>query len=144
LFVYEGFKRDITEQMQLAMSNSPLFEQLQKESQRYLEGTGSIYWNEKEYKEGNDPVGMHVVSVSKQKMSEAKGTVLTKFFDENRVLLYFPVLEDWASYYEKNCREGLERRLLLQSVYKPLREYRMHKLCLYNSGAEELVEVAKK
>lgn len=144
LFVYEGFKRDITEEMQLAMSNSSLFEQLQKESQRYLEGTGSVYWNQKVYNEGEDPVGMHVVSVSKQKMKEAKGTLLTKFYDENRVMLYLPVLEDWASYYEKTCNEGMERRLLLQSIYKPLREYRMHKLCLYNSGEEELVEVVKR
>lgn len=144
LFVYEGFKRDISEEMQLSMSNSPLFEQLQKESQRYLEGTGSVYWNQKVYNEGDDPVGIHVVSVSKQKMAEAKGTLLTKFFDSNRVVIYLPVLEDWACYYENNCKEGIGRKLLLQSIYKPLREYRMQKLCLYNSGEEELVEVVKR
>jgi hypothetical protein len=144
IYAYEGFRGDLKEVILRAEANSNLFEQLRLESIQYLEGTDSIYWNQKEFKEGKEPKGIHVVSLSKHKMKECKGTLLSKYYDPERLIMYLPVLEDWARHYIGTSKESFDKKLILNSIINPLKEKRMHKLCLYNSGEEELVEVIKK
>lgn len=144
LYIYEGFRRDITEDLADASGSSYLFDQLKRESRSYLKGTESIYWNQKTYKEGKDPAGIHVVSVSSDAMNRSKGCILSKFYEENRALIYLPVLEDWTNYYLKTCKEGLDRKLLLSYIIEPLKEIRGRKLCIYNSSAGELVEIIRR
>ena len=143
IYAIENFSGDITAELNEASSNSFLFQQIRNESLKQLKGYQSIFWNMEHYTEGKDPIGYHVASVDKNQMQAAQGDILTKYLQENHVSLYLPILEDWCRYYIKNCNEGLQRRIILQSVADSLEPYNMKKLCIYNGTSEEIVDLLK-
>ena len=143
IYALENFRTDISDALKEAEMNSFLYQQLKNESARQLKGTESVYWNQPQYERGNDPVGYHLVSVDRNQFNESKGTVLTKYFQENQVSLYLPIVEDWCKYYMKSCNEGLQRRIILSSVAHALEPHKLKKLCIYNGSKEELVDLVR-
>ena len=143
IYCLENFRYDINESLREAEYNSSLLQQLKKESVQYLKGTKSVYWDQKDYKSGEDPVGYHLVSVDRHVFRESKGTLLTKYLQEQYITLYLPLLEDWCRYYIRNCKEGLKRKIILSSVIHSIEPHKMRKLCIYNGSKEELVDKIK-
>lgn len=143
IYALENFRYDISDVLKESEMNSFLFQQLKNESLRQLKGTQSVYWNQPIYESGKDPVGYHLVSVDKNQFNESKGKVLTKYFQENYVKLYLPIVEDWCRYYVKTCNEGLQRKIILSSVAHALEPHKIKKLCIYEGSKEELVDLVR-
>ncbi len=143
IYALENFRSDISDVLKEAETNSFLFQQLKNESIRQLKGTQSVYWNQQDYQSGKDPVGYHLVSIDKNQFTESKGKVLTKYFQENYLSLYLPIVEDWCRYYIKTCNEGIGRKIILSSVAHALEPHKMKKLCLYKGSKEELVDLVR-
>lgn len=140
IYCLENFRYDINDALKDAEYNSQLLQQLRKESKDYLKGNKSVYWNQKDYSAGSDPVGYHLVSIDRNTFNESKGNVLTKYIQEDYITVYLPLLEDWCRYYIRNGKESLGRKIILSSVMHSIEPHKMKKLCIYKGSKEELVD----
>ena len=137
LFIMEGFKTPLDDIIKSAGMESHLFDQLKKQSQKYLESQPFVYWNQREDHEG-EPVGYHLATIDSKRLK--KGKIFKKALDTERVILYLPLLEDWITYYASNNKEGIDRQLLLKCLAMPLKGQRMLKYVIVNGSKEEMTD----
>jgi hypothetical protein len=102
---------------------SPLYDMLAKESSVKLKNQPRVFWETDNYDPNDKSVGLALVSTNGYIFENSKKYVLTKVLRPERIILYLPLVLDWAQYYlPKSVNESENTRQILYSVQHILRE----------------------
>jgi hypothetical protein len=102
--------------------NSPLYDMLHKESKVKLKETPRVYWEAESFDPNKKDIGIMVASTNGYVLEDSKKYVLSKMLHPERIMIFLPLILDWAQYYlPKSINDSLYARQVLYSIQQVLR-----------------------
>jgi hypothetical protein len=116
---FDPFNEDLKKNFKTTTLNSSLFEMLHKESKVKLKNQARVFWESESYDPNDNPIGLSLVSTNGYIFENSEKYVLTKMLREDRIVLYLPLLLDWAHYYlPKSINDSVYARHVIYSLQK--------------------------
>ena len=124
--------------------NSPLYDMLHKESLVKLKDTPRVYWESDHFDPNDRSIGLMVATTNGYTLENSKSYVLTKMLHPERVMLFLPLLLDWAQYYlPKSINDSIYTRQVLHSVQLVLKNQPTQRQLIMLNVPNEIAAIVK-
>jgi hypothetical protein len=121
-YYFDPSDKDCMKKFKETTLNSPLYDMFHKESKAKLKDTPRVYWESESSNPTIKEVGTMLASTNGYALENSKHYVLTKVLRTERIMVFLPLVLDWAQYYlPKSINDSLYARQVLFSIQQVLR-----------------------
>jgi hypothetical protein len=121
-YYFEPENEENAKKLKTTTLNSPLYDMLHKESLAKLKDQPRVYWESEKFEPDDKTIKYMVASTNGFIFENTKNYVLTKVLRPERIVIFLPLLLDWAQYYlPKSINDSLYTRQVLYSVQQVLK-----------------------
>ena len=143
-YYFEPENQDNAKKLKTASLNSPLYEMLHKESLAKLKDQPRVYWESDHYDPEDKSIGLMVASTNGYIHENSKNYVLTKVLRPERIVIFLPLVLDWAQYYlPKSVNDSLYTRQILYSIQQVLKNQSTRRELIMVNVPNEISAVVK-
>jgi hypothetical protein len=116
-YYFDPDKDEFAQALKTSSLNSPLYDMLHKESLAKLKNQPRVFWEADKHDPDDKTIGYMIASTNGYVFENSKKYVLTKVLRPERVLIFLPLVLDWAQYYlPKSVNDSINTRNVLHSV----------------------------
>jgi len=143
-FYFDPENKEQARALKTTSLNSSLYEMLHKESLAKLKAFPRVYWEADKYDPTEKEVGYMLASTNGYRFENSKKYVLTKVLRQERIIIYLPLVLDWAQYYlPKSVNDSIKARQVIFSVQQVLKGQSTRRDLILVSTPTEISAVVK-